>query len=239
MGEVKPARGGQARGAAELMFYIERCLMPALDVNAARARATRTLNVNRIGQNIPNFAKAAIALAKFVRKNDYSAIVLSGRSSIIPKKLLSSAWEALFPLVALPPIYNFGDHGNFLLYKGQLDTAERLKVVQSFINANLPELNGCRPKRICFVDDCALAGGKYTGLREIFDNLGFTRIDFAYLVAWPTFKHRDQDFVAVNDQVISDYLLLLAKDIGKTDPEMDSRAVVDQVATIVGMKAAA
>jgi len=213
--------------------------MPALDVNAARAQAVRMLVAKRIGQNIPNFAEAAIALARFVRKNNYSAIVLSGRSSVIPKELLSSAWRALFPSISLPPVYNFGDHGNFLLYKGQLETAERLKSAQSFIDANLPGLNGRRPEKICFVDDCALAGGKYAGLREIFDNLGFTRIDFAYLAATPAFEHRAQDFVAAKDPEISRYLLILAKDIGRIEPEMDGRAIIDQIAAIIGMKAAA
>ena len=211
----------------------------AMDINATRALAASRLRAKQVNQNIPSFAEAALAVARFVRKNGYQAIIMSGRSSLIPRELFLSAWRALFPSISPPTIYNFGDEGNFRLYKGQLDMAERVKSVQSYIDAHLPDLNGRRREKVCFVDDCALAGGKYNGLRGIFEKLGFSSIDFAYLAAVPTFEHRAQDYVAAKDPEIARTLLTLAKDVGRSEPEMDCRDIIQRTIAIIEMKAAA
>lgn len=211
----------------------------AVDINATCALAASRLRAKQVNQNIPSFAEAALAVARFVRKNGYRAIVTGGRSSLIPRELFLAAWRALFPSISPPTIYDFGNEGNFRLYQGEINMEQRIKFVQSYIDAYLPDLNSRRPEKICFVHDCALAGGKYNGLKETFENLGFSSIDFAYLAARPTFEHRAQDYVAVKDYEIVRNLLTLAKDVGKDEPEMDHRDIIHRTIAIIEMKAAA
>lgn len=208
-----------------------------IDINAAQSQIVRQLRIRAVNDCIPKFAEAAIRVAIFVRENKYDAILMSGRSSLISREFFSAAWRALFPEIPLPKIYNFGDTGNFILYKGSLDSASRVKSAQSYIDSNFPDLNLRRSGKLCFVDDCALAGGKRNGLRDIFERLGFDRVDFAFLASSDRFLPREQDYVAIKDSSIAGTVRTFAGDIGLTDPEMNHAEIIHRTIAIIGMQA--
>jgi len=126
-------------------------------------------------------ARAAINLAKYIRRENFSAVIMSGKSSALSHALFIAAWKRLLPVKPMPPIFIFNDEGNILLHKNiPGDCHDRLSRAQRFIDSNLPLLNTYKQAKACYVDEFISTGEKYMVLRSVFRSLGFEAISFAF-----------------------------------------------------------
>jgi len=131
--------------------------------------------------------RATYDLARFIRKGNFTDIILSGQSGPrIALPLFKIAWRYVAPGAPLPKIHIFDQEGNRLLYQNLEDQTQRTRLLGEYINAKLPGLLAVRQGKVCFVEDMIITGEKYFAIRRIlnesrFSDFGFTSLRFAFL----------------------------------------------------------
>ena len=165
--------------------------------------------------SILKIARASRKLAKHIHSQGYKHIIVSGYSNFISRRLFLTAWEALFPNAPKPRVHIFDAKGNELLYKN-LDEAKaqnRLSLVQEYIDTELPDLNGLKGERICYLDEFSAKGEKYHSLRDIFGRLEFENMSFAFIFAREYTELGEDAFVAERDTSLLNSLYTLSQDM--------------------------
>lgn len=167
-------------------------------------------------------ASAALSVADHIYNNGAEAIIVSGGSNHVSRALFSTAWRNLFPDAKkspLPKIFVFDEEGNKLLYQpiGKPVTEEwRIKAVQTWIDEHHPILNEYRQKKICYLDDFIDTGIKHERIKEIFQALKFTQIDFCYFFGREISEAKNA-YVSIRNSDTVDEIRFIGSSIRKRD----------------------
>ena len=160
-----------------------------------------------------NVAKASLDLARHIRKNNFDAIVMSGRSSNISASLLIESWKNLYPIDKMPRIFLLGQEGNEILYKDMpgLEYHDRLSQVHELLERKFSALSSMKRRSICYVDEFAATGSKYKQINTMLQWLGFSKMSFAFLFARYPERLGGNAFVGSEDIHMTDFMYVFTK----------------------------
>lgn len=128
-------------------------------------------------------SEAAVKLAEYIHENKFEGLMVSGGSNQLSRSLFTLAWQDRFKGEKMPEIYVFDQEANRMLYKSGLETDELEPKILDWIATNLPKLEKIKDHNICYVDDFAITGDKYSIIKERLKQLEFKNLKFAFFAA--------------------------------------------------------
>jgi hypothetical protein len=134
-----------------------------------------------------------------VHDGGYAAVIVSGGSHRLSRALLALGWGVLYPGEAIIRVFPLGDAANRMLYKHEEDEAPDSDGFEWWLHANLPELEASKHDRLVFVDDFALTGEKFRGVRTSLAVHGFRDVRFAFFAAPPGTELTPEAYVGTRD----------------------------------------
>lgn len=164
-------------------------------------------------------AEAALNVTRHIHDGRYEAVIVSGASHQLSRALLALAWGARYPGVAVPKVFALGDEANSLLYKVAVP-GEEPSEFREWMDAHLPDLGAMRDRRLCLVDDFAMQGYKFRGIRASLRALGFRDVAFAFFAAMGDTELGSEAFVGIRSESAVSELHRLAQNI-QDYPEAD------------------
>lgn len=144
-------------------------------------------------------SRAALELVKYIHENKFEEILVSGGSNQLSRSLITLAWQSEYKGKAMPKIQVLDAESNKILYKLDTNPSDEKDKVEEWITAHLPMLEEIKNRRVCYVDDFAITGGKYISLKNRFEQLGFSNLQFAFFAATPISELAKDVFVGTLD----------------------------------------
>ncbi len=151
------------------------------------------------GEFIASLADASLRLTRYLHDNDFHAVLASGDSAEIPLRLVTTAWQTLYPDEPFPLQFVFDGQENSRLYRDWAavhafgtDTPEEQS---KFLNRAKELIDGKKSPdgrkqlidfkegKLVFIDTLMSTGFKTGMLKMIFKRLGFKNISYAILWA--------------------------------------------------------
>lgn len=149
---------------------------------------------------INKLVTAARDLVNKVSQENYRGVIMSGKSSsVILNSIISSVLNSA-NLHHFPPIFDFGDTGNRLLYKqiGEsshdesdllfskgIPSQRRIDLLNDYLMNNHPSLYGLKDSRLAYIDDWSASGAKHLMIAGSLKRCGFQNVDFYALSGSP------------------------------------------------------
>ena len=170
----------------------------------------------------------AIRMAEYIHDKGFKAILVSGDSADIPKELVDTAWERLYPGQGMPAWFLFDGRENKVLYRDWAtarffgeDSARAqsaflegaVRILDDKVSADGgTRLAAIKNEEIVFLDSRASIGTKISLLKEVFKKAGFPKVSYAVLtvdhIETVPILHPDL-FVAVDEKQAAQNLRVL------------------------------
>ncbi len=157
--------------------------------------------------------RAVLRTVKHIHDEGYSRLILSGRSHIVAKNFFEAGWKHIYQNDNFPEFDIFDAEINAVLYKGNaLELPDRLKLVSTYIEEKLPNLEKCKNDKLGYLEEFSASGCKYRTLKERFGMLGFTHLNFNYFLCRSILE--DDVFIGDEDNMqVANYLYTLTNSL--------------------------
>lgn len=178
---------------------LEPVWIPADGADTSRSEIRAQQESRDKGEFITSLANASLQLARHLHDNKFHAVLASGDSAEIPLRLVTTAWQTLYPDEPFPLQFVFDGQENNRLYRDWAAVrafgADRPEDQKRFWEQAKNLINGkgsldgerqlidLKEEKLVFIDTLMSTGFKTGMLKMIFGNLGFKNISYAILWA--------------------------------------------------------